>query len=523
MKRNLLVILFAFLSFHSSFSQVTFQKIIIDDINYSYSAAAAVQVTNDGGYVMAGAYRHIPANEANSYLVKTNQYGDTLWTKIYRDRDSMELANAVQQTTDGGYILSGWIHDGESGYCWYVRKTDSNGDILWSKYLAGTLGTSRSYSIIQTLDGGYIVSGYIDLLRAGLSKLDANGNITWSKQYIRSDSAQVLLPFSVQQTSDSGYILAGYTPDNDPYTYGALLLKTDISGNVQWTKIYKNMTGWAHSARQTNDGGYILTGIMNNNVDTSDICLIKTDAGGVVQWSKSIGGPAKEWAGEVRQTNDNGYIIAGITSSFGAGEFDYYLNKTDSFGNLEWSKIYGRTADLPPLDNYPPIYCVKQTADAGYICSGLYYSDSIGYGVCLIKTDSLGNTGCNELNTATIMADCNITDSLLSVTTLTHIDTLDDRAYGVRSDGLQFTLCLSVNVNETLPENNSFTLFPNPAHSQSTITFNDKFDAMGREVYGEKINNSQLSTFNFELMPGVYVVRLTCNNGESTVAKLIVD
>jgi hypothetical protein len=261
--------------------------------------------------------------------------------------------------------------------------------------------------------------------------------------------------------------------------------------------------------------------------------LIKTNAGGVVQWSKSIGGPAKEWAGEVRQTNDNGYIIAGITSSFGAGEFDYYLNKIDSAGGLEWSKIYGRTADLPPLDNYPPIYCVKQTADAGFIYSGLYYSDSIGYSVCLIKTDSLGNTGCNELNAATIMTDLNITDSLLSVTTLTHIDTLDDRTYGVRSDGLPFTLCLSVNVNETLVENNSFTIFPNPTHSQFTITFNDKwkvgngklniFDAMGREVYEQKINNSQLSTFNFQLLPGVYFVRLTSNSGESTVAKLIVD
>jgi len=457
----------------SSFAQTTFQEIITDDSNFSYSSGASVQQTSDGGYIVCGTYRHLLGNEANSYLVKTNSVGDTLWTKIYRDQDSMEVANSVQQTMDGGYIICGWLYDGESGYCWYVRKTDNAGNIEWSKYFTGVAGTSRSYSVVQTNDGGYAVSGYIDMLTAGLVKLDGNGNIVWTKQYYRNDAAQILLPFSIQQTSDNGFVMAGFTVADAPYNYNATLIKTDSSGNAEWTKIYKGMEGWAYSVHQTDDGGFILAGLTNNTDDTTDVCLIKTNASGSVQWSKSIGGAGKEWAGDVRQTSDKGFIISGISNSFSVGEFNYYLNKTDSLGNAEWSKIYGQAADLPALSIYPPLYCVKQTGDGGYVCSGLYYTSGTGYGLWLFKTDGAGNSGCIETDVPTTVQSIAIVDSGLSVTTLLQIDSLADRNYSVMSNGIVTSYCLTVNNNEHLAENNFFTVFPNPAHNTFVISFSN--------------------------------------------------
>jgi len=191
--------------------------------------------------------------------------------------------------------------------------------------------------------------------------------------------------FSVQQTSDGGYILAGET-DSFGAADDIFLIKTDANGNIIWAKTYGGIENEiARSVQQTSDGGYILAGYTSSfGAGNLNIFLIKTDASGNIQWAKTYGGTDYDWAYSVQQTSDGGYIVAGRTWSFGAGSEDIFLIKTDASGNVQWAKTYGGTY-------YDNAYSVQQTSDGGYIVAGYTYP-SLGYpDIFLMKTDANGN------------------------------------------------------------------------------------------------------------------------------------
>jgi len=192
--------------------------------------------------------------------------------------------------------------------------------------------------------------------------------------------------YSVQQTSDGGYIIAGETWSFGAGTYpNVYLLKIDSAGNMQWQKTFGG-SGWDRgwSVQQTSDDGYIVAGdTYSPGVDEGDIYLVKTDSDGNLIWHKTFGGSKCDWEGKVRQTTDGGYIIAGSTSSFGAGRDDVYLIKTDPNGNFLWQNTFGGS-------NWENGYSVQQTTDGGYIIGGKAYGE--GYkDVYLVKADSAGN------------------------------------------------------------------------------------------------------------------------------------
>jgi hypothetical protein len=167
------------------------------------------------------------------------------------------------------------------------------------------------------------------------------------------------------------------------------LIKTDASGNVQWAKTYGGTSAdEAFSVQQTSDGGYIVVGLTNSfGAGTEDIFLIKTDASGNLQWAKTYGGAIGDRALSVQQTSDGGYIVAGLTNSFGAGGLDIFLIKTDASGNVQWAKTYGGT-------DWEDAFSVQQTSDGGYIVAGRTWSFGAGGSdIFLIKTDANGNIG----------------------------------------------------------------------------------------------------------------------------------
>jgi hypothetical protein len=176
----------------------------------------SVQQTTDGGYVVAG-WTYSWGSDV--YLIKTDVNGDTLWTKTYGGTDEDE-GWSVQQTTDGGYIITGYTTSfGVGGRDVYLIKTDEIGDTLWTKTY-GEEFTDRGYSVLQTADFGYIVTGYTNSPDTGcpesyiyLIKTDTNGDILWTKTYGGTSSD---VGYSVQQTSDGAYIITGYT-----YSFGA--------------------------------------------------------------------------------------------------------------------------------------------------------------------------------------------------------------------------------------------------------------------------------------------------------------
>ena len=187
--------------------------------------------------------------------------------------------------------------------------------------------------------------------------------------------------YSIKQTSDNNLIVAGGP---------MFLLKMGQSGNVIWNKSYATTAGSADasSVAETADGGYIVCGTLNPGSPTSKVVLFKTDSDGNSQWANTYGGSKYEFGNGVIQTFDGGYIIIGSTKSFGTNFDDIYVIKTDSDGNLEWSKNIADT----PVDDIDFGTSIVQAPDSGYVICGRIYNASNNSGdVGLIKLDASGN------------------------------------------------------------------------------------------------------------------------------------
>ena len=353
------------------------------DVGYS------VQQTVDGGYIITGYTRSYGASGHNIWLLKTDSVGNELWNKTFGGGNDDE-GQSVQQTTDGGYIITGWTKSYGAGMkdLWLI-KTDSAGTEQWTKIIGGASDDAGTF-VQQTSDGGYIVAGYTSSFGAGsvdawLIKTDSSGNQQWNKQFGRysSDGA-----WCVEQTSDGGYVITGWTFSYGPgYVGNAWLVKTDSLGNQQWNKTFGGSDAdRGYWVQQTNDGGYIITGYTASfGAGLDDALLIKTDASGNEQWSRTFGGTGRDYGYSVQQTIDGGYIIAGYTLSYGAGSEDIWLIKTDSVGNEEWNKTFGGIYSDAG-------YCVLQTTDTGYIVTGYTLSYGAGvHDVWLIKIEGTGS------------------------------------------------------------------------------------------------------------------------------------
>ena len=334
-----------------------------DDEGYS------VQQTTDGGYILLGYTWSYGAGKYDFWLIKIDASGNKQWDKTFGGTES-DAGHSVRQTSDGGYILLGGTRSygaGESDI-WLI-KTDAQGNKQWDRTFGGTENDS-GISIQQTTDGGYILLGVTESYGAGkrdiwLVKTDAQGNKQWDKTFggTKNDWGA-----SVQQASDGGYILLGET--SYPHVW---LIKTDAQGNKQWDKTFGGTKmDWGRSVQQTPDGGYILLGTTQSyGAGRTDIWLIKTEASGNKQWDKTFGGTESDWGRSVQQTPDGGYVLLGYTRSYGAGEYDFWLIKTNDSGSEQWDKTFGGSGDDEGRS-------VQQTSDGCHIVLG--YTESFGAG-----------------------------------------------------------------------------------------------------------------------------------------------
>ncbi|MHC4540800.1 MAG: hypothetical protein ACYS74_13625, partial [Planctomycetota bacterium] len=148
---------------------------------------------------------------------------------------------------------------------------------------------------------------------------------------------------SVQQTTDGDYIVAGYTYSFGTGSSDVYLIKTDPSGDTLWTRTYGGSDiDYGYSVLQTTDGDYIVAGETQSfGAGPGDVYLIKTDPSGDTLWTRTYGGNGHDWGQSVQQTTDGGYIVSGQTNSFGPGQADVYLIKTDAVGDTLWTRTYG--------------------------------------------------------------------------------------------------------------------------------------------------------------------------------------
>ena len=357
----------------------------------------SVQQTSDGGYIVSGSTLSSGSGGYDVWLIKTDGGGIEEWNQTFGG-SFWDMGESVQETSDGGYIVAGYKWSSTAGQpdVWLI-KTDASGTEEWNQTFGGS-SDDRGYSVQQTSEGGYIVAGYTLSSGAGQSdvwliKTDGSGTQEWTKTFGGSDSDE---GYSVQQTYDGGYIVAGYT---DSFGAGAgdiWLIKTDSSGIEEWNRTFGGSSDdRGCSVRQTADGGYIVVGkTESSGAGYSDVWLIKTDSSGIEEWNRTYGGIDWDFALSVVQTSDGGYIMVGDTYSSGAGAGDIWLIKTDTSGSEEWNQTFGGSSAEEG-------HSVAQTSDGGYIVAG--YTESFGAGagdIWLIKTEP--EVGIEESQASTI-------------------------------------------------------------------------------------------------------------------------
>jgi len=345
----------------------------------SFDRANCIIQTNDGGYVVVGGSESNNGNVAGNHgysdcwIVKLNSDGGVIeWQKSLGGTWN-DWANSVIQTSDGGYVIAGATSSNNGdvtvnkGYIdYWLIKLDSGGNLLWQRTLGGA-GEDVATSVLQTNDGGLVVSGYSESNNNGdvtgnhglkdfwIVKLNEDaGVIHWKKSF---GGSHVELAHSIKQTSDGGYIVAGHAYSNNGDITGnhgetdCWVVKLNSSGNIQWQKsLGGTYVDSAYSIVQTVDGGYVVTGgssSVNGDViglhlpattgyggaPNYDFWAVKLSAIGDILWQKCLGGSGSDVAYSIIWTNDGGYAIAGMSNSNNGdvsgnhGDNDYWVVK----------------------------------------------------------------------------------------------------------------------------------------------------------------------------------------------------
>ncbi|MEO0091546.1 MAG: PKD domain-containing protein [candidate division WOR-3 bacterium] len=240
----------------------------------------SVQQTPDGGYILVGSIETGGTNGIDVLLIKTNSLGTMQWNKNFHKNEE-DYGEEVKRTIDGGYIIVGWTYfwDAENIDVWLI-KTDANGNMQWNKTF-NNADEDYGFSVQQTTDGGYIITGAtysydLDNIDVWLIKTSTTGSRQWDKTFHKNDED---CGYSVQQTTDGGYIITGYTFSDNADVW---LIKTNSTGTMQWNKTIGGVDDdFGYSVRQTADAGYIITGATDSyGTGYLDVLLIKTDRAG---------------------------------------------------------------------------------------------------------------------------------------------------------------------------------------------------------------------------------------------------
>jgi hypothetical protein len=298
MKKIIYLLALQFFILNSGTSQETFLK-QIDVLNDDYGTY--ICPTKDGGYIITGV-TNAENNNEDIVLVKTNMYGDTLWAKVFGG-EKQEDSFCVLETMDNGFIIAGYSNSfGSFDWKAYIIKTDEFGDTIWTKTFDGYFS-----NVIQTQDSSYFLVGKDST--SVMKKLDNSGNVLWSKNYNfckRFMESQVI--------SENRIAVVGISKlEEPPYSTTIDLFMTNINGDSIWFNQYGGVNLYNYlSIKQTFDKGFIISATETYFFEYSNIYLQKVDSLGNSQWVKTFGGEYTfDYAKSVIQTSDGCYVVTG--------------------------------------------------------------------------------------------------------------------------------------------------------------------------------------------------------------------
>lgn len=291
-------------------------------------------------------------------------------TKIFSKTFGSQLSDLItgsRQTSDGGVILCGYTISGAFGdNDIFIMKLDGSGNIVWSNLYGGS-GNDQATSIEKTSDGSFIISGTTSSFSGTFDpfamKINQAGVIEWSKLYRwwNEDYSNNII-----QTGDGGYILTGYSNSFSIGNYDIFSLKIDQSGGLMWARAYGGPENdYGNSIKTTPQGGYIIGGYTFSYGTGGDAYILKLYGDGVLIWSKTYGGAGFDNIKDLQNTS-NGYIVCGSTSSFGlAFENAMVFNIDNQDGFVYWTRTFGGNGQ--GVSNFQK---VLNTPDGGFLLAG---------------------------------------------------------------------------------------------------------------------------------------------------------
>lgn len=432
--------------------------------------------SKNGFYISCGVANSPSSTYRGAYLVKTNATGNLLWKKQYNfSIQGVDAFTDLKELPDSNYLLLGTTYDSTiQNSDVFLAKIDTGGNLIWFKKYTHT-DNDQSRSLKLTPDGKVIIVGnstpnptttYNDAL---LIKTDLNGNLIWRKRFGNTyDEVYYSIDIIKNNTE---YLLGGrygYYNTGNPF-YDFSVMRTDTAGNVIWQQQYGTAADESGGgAVYTLDSGVAICGTYNN-----DGALLKLDKNGVQQWLKNYGLPTDSYIRQVKQLKDSTYVMIFSNTYTPTNSFTGFLIKADKNGNQLWKRVYPGPINIP---NY--FFGFNTTADGGFIMTGQYNHIGQPYqNMWLVKTDSLGcdSVSCSYLVTG--VAE----QSLLS----------DD-----------------------------FVVYPNPSNSfinVECLIFNDNpeikiISMLGEIIYQAKVTSklSQIDVSQFT--NGVYFIEIKANN-----------
>lgn len=315
---------------------ILWQKVYGGGLNEGFYAIAA---TADSGYILAGYNATSAIGSHDLWVVKTDSAGTIKWQRVFGGT-RMDVAESVRQTADGGYVVAGWTASfGAGGYDAWCIALNSNGKLVWQKTIGGAMNDIAS-AVRQTADGGFLLAGNTRTYGVGSSdawciRLDAAGSVLWQRTYggPGQDGAT-----AVVEDPNGDILLVGTTSSYGSGKADAWLILLDSTGGVLWEKAYGTASNETiHSAGSASGGGWIIAGQTTKAGSSFDEgwCL-KVDATGAIAWQYLYTGPTDgdDRLRAVDVLADGGIVVAGYTYTFTKGLADGFVMKLASTGKV---------------------------------------------------------------------------------------------------------------------------------------------------------------------------------------------
>ncbi|HMT34603.1 MAG TPA: T9SS type A sorting domain-containing protein [Chitinophagaceae bacterium] len=502
LKKTVSTAILLFCISHFILAQTMFTKLTGYTGSFSYSCGTH---TSDGGFVTTS--RGIYSGTSGTFIIKTNAVGDTLWSK--RIISDTLFPSEILETNNGvsiaGTAISGGLFD------FFLLKTDLNGNLLWAKTYGGN-SSDHVVTLIKTMDGGFLIAGGTESFGAGMLdiyivKTDSNGTLLWTKTMGGANPEDCR---SVLQTLDSGYVF-GCTRyvASGVHNY---LIRTNSLGDTLWTKSYYDLNGNAfdiHTVLNGSNNGYVLIGRAWGG--SSHLQILKTDSLGKIVWYKTYG----KFNGSIhysigQQTTDGCYICVSATTNYNSLRTVNLLIKFDTLGYVLGIKTI--SADTT-RNNIPK--SIQQTPDGGFYITGEALLISDLSDTYIIKTDSSGSSGCNDIiqNGIDTIAYNYIDFQLLSITVSSGGTESPMSASIVSSNLNYFTACGNVPTNNSgIMEAVSLNVSPNPFKNElllyNTISNGEisLTDISGKELLRQKTSKGNTQIITEHLSSGLYIL-----------------